>query len=77
MLQHAFEVWTALRISLQTDTRNLRSQAAIERLGCRREGVLRVQKLAPDFTPRDSVRFSMVASEWPEAKKHLLERLKR
>lgn len=76
MFQHAFEVWKSLRISLQTDIRNLRSQAAIERLGCRREGVLRVQKLAPDFTPRDSVRYSMIAAEWPEAKQRLLTRLK-
>lgn len=76
MLRHAFETWKALRISLKTDARNLRSQAAIERLGCRLEGVLRAQKLAPDFSVRDSVRFSMIASEWPEAKERLLVRLR-
>jgi len=75
MLQHAFEVWKTFRISLQTDARNLRSQAAIERLGCRREGVLRAQRLAPDVTVRDSVRFSMLAAEWPEAKQRLALRL--
>jgi N-acetyltransferase len=77
MLAQAFEVWRSFRVSLQTDSRNLRSQAAIERLGCRREGVLRAQKLAPDFVPRDSVRYSMIAAEWPQAKQRLIERLKR
>ncbi len=76
MLRHAFETWKSLRISLQTDVRNLRSQAAIERLGCKREGVLRAQKLSPDFVARDSVRYSMLADEWPEAKQRLLQRLK-
>jgi N-acetyltransferase len=77
MLAHAFEVWKSFRVSLQTDSRNLRSQAAIERLGCKREGVLRAQKLAPDFTPRDSVRYSMIAAEWPQAKQRLIERIER
>lgn len=75
MLQHAFETWKALRISLHTDVRNLRSQASMERIGFRREGVLRVHKLAADNVPRDSVRFSMIAAEWPEAKQRLMERL--
>jgi N-acetyltransferase len=72
MLQHAFEVWKSLRICLKTDLRNLRSQAAMERLGCRREGILRAQKLAPDFTVRDSVRYSIIAAEWPDTKQHIL-----
>jgi len=76
MLSHAFEVWKALRISLHTDSRNLRSQAAMERLGLRREGVIRAHKLAPDNTVRDSVRFSMIAAEWPEAKQRILPRQK-
>ena len=45
MLRHAFEQWSVLRVSLQTDLRNLRSQAAIERLGAKKEGVLRAQRL--------------------------------
>jgi N-acetyltransferase len=72
MFQQAFEVWKALRISLKTDARNLRSQAAMARLGCKLEGTLRAQKLAPDFTVRDSVRFSIIAAEWPETKQHIL-----
>lgn len=75
MLQHAFEGWNAVRISLHTDTRNLRSQASMERIGFKREGIIRAHKLAPDFIPRDSVRFSMIAAEWPEAKQHLIARL--
>lgn len=75
LLTHAFEVWNALRICLHTDLRNTRSQAAIERLGCKREGILRAHRMSSDFIPRDSVRFSMIASEWPEAKQRLANRL--
>lgn len=77
MLAHAFEVWNALRISLHTDLRNLRSQASMERIGFKREGILRAHKLAVDFASRDSVRFSMTAAEWPEAKQKLAIRLQR
>lgn len=77
MFSHAFEVWNALRVCLHTDSRNLRSQAAMERLGCKREGVLRAHKMASDYTSRDSTRFSMVAAEWPDTKEHILNRLRR
>lgn len=77
MLQHAFEVWKALRVCLHTDSRNRRSQAAMERIGFRREGVLRAHKLAVDGVSRDSCRYSMTADEWPAAKQRLLERLSR
>lgn len=75
MLRHAFEQWNALRISLHTDLRNLRSQAAMERIGFLREGVLRAHKIASDGIARDSVRYSMIAAEWPAAKERLVERL--
>jgi len=75
MLRHAFEVWQVLRVCLHTDARNQRSQAAIERIGGRFEGVLRAHRMAADFTPRDSYRYSIVASDWPEAKRNLIERL--
>lgn len=75
MLQHAFEDWNALRISLHTDSRNLRSQASMERIGFKREGILRAHKIATDAIARDSVRYSMIAAEWPEAKQRLLVRL--
>jgi N-acetyltransferase len=75
MLTYAFEVWGMLRVCLHTDARNRRSQAAIERVGGKFEGVLRAHRMAADFTPRDSWRYSIVASEWSEAKQRLIERL--
>jgi RimJ/RimL family protein N-acetyltransferase len=77
MLRYAFEQWRVLRVSLQTDVRNLRSQAAIERLGAKREGVLRAQRLGADNIARDSVRYSIVASEWPEVRGRLQQFLER
>jgi RimJ/RimL family protein N-acetyltransferase len=77
MLAHAFEVWQVLRVCLSTDARNQRSQAAIERIGGKFEGVLRVHRIAADFIPRDSYRYSIVASEWPAAKQILEQRLNR
>ncbi len=76
MLTHAFEVWDVLRICLHTDARNKRSQAAIERIGGKFEGVLRAHRMAADFIPRDSFRYSIVASEWPDVKRRLAERLR-
>lgn len=75
MLTHAFEVWEVVRVCLHTDARNQRSQAAIERIGGKFEGVLRGHRLAADFIPRDSYRYSIVAAEWAEAKKRLVGRL--
>lgn len=77
MLRHAFEQWGVLRVSLQTDVRNLRSQAAIERLGAKKEGVLRAQRLGADNIARDSIRYSIVATEWPEVRSRLLGFLER
>lgn len=77
MLRHAFESWQVFRVCLHADARNERSRTAIERLGCKFEGILRSHRMAADFIPRDSARYSMVASEWPEAKRRLSERLER
>jgi len=76
MLTHAFEVWQMLRVCLHTDARNKRSQAAIERIGAKFEGVLRAHRMGADFTARDSYRYSILAAEWPEAKLRLTERLR-
>lgn len=75
MLTHAFEVWGALRICLHTDERNERSRAAIERIGGKFEGILRGHRMAADFIPRNSARYSIVASEWPGVKQRLVERI--
>lgn len=71
MLTHAFEVWQVARVCFHTDARNQRSQAALERIGGKFEGVLRSHRMAADYIPRDSVRFSMVAAEWPAVKQRL------
>lgn len=73
MLTHAFEVWRVLRVCFHTDARNARSRAAIERIGGQSEGILRSHRMAADFIPRDSVRYSIVAVEWPAVKQRLLQ----
>ena len=75
MLTHAFEVWKVLRVCFHTDSRNQRSRAALERIGGQFEGILRSHRLAADFIPRDSVRYSIVAAEWPAVKQKLLQKL--
>jgi N-acetyltransferase len=77
MLSHAFETWQVFRVCFHTDLRNDRSRAALARLGAKTEGILRAHRMAADFIPRDSVRFSIVAAEWPEIKKRLIELLDR
>jgi len=72
MLTYAFETWQVFRVCLHTDARNLRSRAAIERIGGKFEGILRAHKMAADFIARDSVRYSIVAAEWPEVKRQLM-----
>jgi N-acetyltransferase len=62
-------------VCFHTDVRNERSRAALTRIGAKSEGILRAHRLAADFTPRDSARFSIVAAEWPEVKQCLLQRL--
>ena len=77
MLTHAFETWQVLRVCFHTDARNQRSRAALERIGGKFEGILRAHRMAADFVPRDSVRYSIVSAEWPEAKQKLADRLQR
>ncbi len=73
MLTHAFEVWQVLRVCFHTDARNQRSRAALERIGGQFEGILRAHRMAADFIPRDSVRYSILAAEWPAVKERLLQ----
>jgi len=76
MLAHAFETWQVLRVCLHTDARNARSRAAIERIGGQFEGILRAHRIAADYTPRDSARYSIIAAEWPGGKQRLNHMLK-
>jgi N-acetyltransferase len=71
MLTFAFETWQVLRVCFHTDVRNQRSRAALERIGAKFEGILRAHRMAADFIARDSVRFSIVAAEWPDVKQKL------
>jgi RimJ/RimL family protein N-acetyltransferase len=75
LLGHAFEDGGFGRVKLQTDLRNVRSQAAIAKLGAVREGVLRRHKRLVDGSFRDTVVFSILADEWPQVRKGLLARL--
>jgi nitroimidazol reductase NimA-like FMN-containing flavoprotein (pyridoxamine 5'-phosphate oxidase superfamily)/RimJ/RimL family protein N-acetyltransferase len=77
LMTRAFDELGAVRVEWQTDALNLRSQAAIERLGATKEGVLRRHKLRGDGTWRDSVFYGMTDAEWPAAKARLTDRLGR
>jgi RimJ/RimL family protein N-acetyltransferase len=74
MLCHAFDRWGCLRVEFKTSALNVRSRAAIARLGAREEGILRRHMLNDDGSRRDSVFFSVIAEEWPEVR-HRLETL--
>jgi RimJ/RimL family protein N-acetyltransferase len=76
-LRYAFDDLGAGRVGLKTDARNLRSQAAIERLGGVREGVLRRHMRLPDGFIRDSVYYSILRDEWPAVRDRLEVRLAR
>jgi RimJ/RimL family protein N-acetyltransferase len=75
MLTHAFETWRVHAVRLNTDARNARSRAAIERIGARFDGVLRAHRPASDGGIRDTAAFSLLEAEWPAAKMRLLARL--
>ena len=77
MLKHAFETLGCIRVQLKTDSRNERSQKAIERIGAKREGVLRNHMILPDGYIRHSVYYSILDTEWGEVKKRLEEMLAR
>jgi N-acetyltransferase len=77
LLGHCFEDCGYGRVKIQTDRLNTRSQAAIAKLGAQREGVLRRDTRREDGTFRDTVVFSLLADEWPEARARLLARLER
>lgn len=77
LLRHAFEDLKCIRVQLKTDSRNERSQRAIERLGAVREGILRKQMILPDGFVRDSVYYSILDSDWPAVKTRLESMLRR
>ena len=71
LLNMVFEKWHSFSVYLCADARNIRSRDAIERIGAKFEGILRSHRLAIDGIPRDTARYSILASEWPDVKMHL------
>ena len=72
MLKHAFEKLNCIAVEFRTHWFNFDSRAAIARLGAKQDGVLRNHQVSPNGTLRDTVVFSIIASEWPTVKAHLV-----
>ena len=77
LMSHAFETLGCHVVGWRTDNFNFASQAAIERLGARKDGVIRGHALRRDGTIRDTVMYSLRSGEWPEVKAQLLYSLDR
>ena len=77
MLSHAFETLGCQVVGWRTDNFNVASQAALERLGARKDGVIRGHALRRDGTTRDTVMYSLRSGEWPEVKAQLIHSLDR
>jgi N-acetyltransferase len=76
MLDHAFTLYKVHRVVLNTDARNARSRAAIERIGATFEGVLRSFRIGVEGTPRDTATFAVTARDWPDVRARLVARLR-
>jgi RimJ/RimL family protein N-acetyltransferase len=77
LLQYAFESLNCIRVQFKADQRNERSLRAIERIGAKREGILRNHMVLPDGRFRNSVYYSILDSEWPMVKVKLEDKLSR
>ncbi len=77
LLEHAFDALGCACVGLRTDRFNVRSQRAIEALGCQRDGVLRHHMARKDGTVRDTVMYSLLREEWPDVRRNLAWRLAR
>ena len=71
LLGHAFEAINCIAVEFRTHFFNHQSRRAIERLGAKQDGILRSHQIAPNGSLRDTVVFSIIASEWPAVKAHL------
>ncbi|NUS73707.1 MAG: GNAT family N-acetyltransferase [Corynebacteriales bacterium] len=76
LLTRAFDELDAVRVGWHTDARNTTSQRAIERLGAKKEGLLRSHRLLPNGTHRDTVVYSVIGEEWPRVRDALLAKLR-
>jgi RimJ/RimL family protein N-acetyltransferase len=77
LMEHAFDALGCKVVGLRTDNFNFRSQKAIEALGAKKDGVIRHHAARRDGSARDSVLYSILASEWPNVRRHLELRLAR
>lgn len=77
MLEYAFEVMACVRVQFSADELNEKSRAAIRGIGAVQEGIVRHERIMPDGRRRNSVRFSIIDSEWPAVKAHLLAKVAR
>jgi N-acetyltransferase len=77
LLTHAFEALGCIAVEFRTSSFNFRSREAIARLGAKQDGILRNHQILADGTLRDTVVFSIIASEWPAVKRHLVFRLEK
>ena len=71
LLRHAFENLDCIAVEFRTHFFNHASRRAIERLGAKQDGILRSHQVAPNGSLRDTVVFSIIASEWPAVRAHL------
>jgi RimJ/RimL family protein N-acetyltransferase len=71
LLTHAFEKLDCIAVEFRTHFFNHQSRRGIERLGAKQDGILRSHSIAPNGTLRDTVVYSIIASEWPTVKAHL------
>jgi N-acetyltransferase len=77
LLTHAFETLECIAVEFRTHWMNQQSRAAIARLGAKQDGVLRNHMRMEDGSLRDTVVFSIIASEWPTVRRHLQHKLNR
>ncbi|WP_076591175.1 GNAT family N-acetyltransferase [Herminiimonas arsenitoxidans] len=77
LLTHAFEAMQAIRVQFTTDELNEKSRAAILRIGAKQEGIVRHERIMPDGRKRNSVRFSIIDSEWADVKALLEQKMAR
>lgn len=77
LLTHAFEVMECVRVQFTTDELNAASRAAILRIGAKQEGIVRNERIMPDGRKRNSVRFSIIDSEWQDVKTMLQDKMRR
>ena len=76
LLTYAFEAMNAVRVQFTTDELNEKSRAAILRIGAKQEGIVRHERIMPDGRKRNSVRFSIIDSEWQEVKALLQQKMR-